>query len=90
MNSKNSQISIGATVRIAPQHWRRGYEEAVVVGFAPGNQNNWLVQFNCCYPGGGIWLDESQLTHAKHEFSSRRGTHASASSSFGREGRELQ
>ena len=95
MNSKNPQISIGATVRIAPQHWLRGYEDAVVVGFASGNQNNWLVQFNTCYPGGGIdgdklWLDESQLTQAKQEFGSRRGAHTSTNSSFGHEGRELQ
>jgi len=95
MNSKNSQITIGATVRIAPQHWLRGYEEAVVVDFTPGAQNNWLVQFNTCYPGGGIdgnklWLDESQLTRGKQEFGSRRGTHSLASSSVLREGRDLQ
>jgi|SRR5262245_22302111 len=97
MNPKNSQISIGATVRIAAQHWLRGYEEAVIVDFTPGAQNNWLVQFNNCYPGGGIdgdklWLDESQITqlkHAKEEFGFARAP-ASANPSVRHEGRGLQ
>jgi hypothetical protein len=97
MNSKSQKISIGATVRIAPQHWLRGYEEAVVVGFTPGAQNNWLVQFNSCYLGGGIdgdklWMDESQLTQLKQtrqEFVSR-SAQPSANPSFGHEGRDLQ
>lgn len=69
---KAKSISVGAKVRIIPQHWLRGYQEAVVVGFRPGAQNNWLVKFDSSYPGGGIegdklWLDERFFSEVEQE-----------------------
>ncbi|HWP59131.1 MAG TPA: hypothetical protein VNL14_14655 [Candidatus Acidoferrales bacterium] len=64
------KVEIGSKVRIAPQHWLRGYQEALVVDFKPGGQNNWLVKFDLAYPGGGIegdklWLDESYFCEVR-------------------------
>jgi hypothetical protein len=66
------EISVGSRVKIIPQHWLRGYQEAVVLDFRPGAQNNWLVKFDSSYPGGGIegdklWLDESYFCEVKQD-----------------------
>jgi hypothetical protein len=72
MKAKTESISVGTKVRISPQHWLRGYQEAVVVDFRPGAQNNWLVKFDSSYPGGGIegdklWLDERYFSAVESE-----------------------
>ncbi len=68
-------VSVGARVKIVPQHWLRGLEEGSVIDYQSHAQNNWLVKFDRSYPGGGIegdklWLDESQFL----EVDSRAGT----------------
>src|SRR5919109_3202194 len=70
MKDTTEEIGIGATVRIVPQHWLRGYEQGVIIDFQPHAMNRWLVRFDVSYPGGGIdgdklWMNESQFAEVK-------------------------
>jgi hypothetical protein len=61
------RLEVGARVRVIPQHWLRGGDAGEVIGFEHRGKNNWLIQFDIRYPGGGIdgdklWLDENELS----------------------------
>jgi hypothetical protein len=61
------KLEVGARVRVIPQHWLRGGDVGEVVRFEQRGKNNWLIQFDIRYPGGGIdgdklWLDEGELS----------------------------
>jgi hypothetical protein len=61
------KFEIGARVRIGPQHWLRGGELGEVVGYERRGRNNWLVQFDNSFPGGGIdgdklWFDQNEIS----------------------------
>jgi hypothetical protein len=64
---KPRKLALGDRVKIVPQHWLRGGEIGRVIRFEQRGQNNWLVKFDTCYPGGGIdgdklWFDSRELT----------------------------
>ena len=61
------KLEIGARVRVIAQHWLRGGDAGEVIGFERRGRNNWLIQFDIRYAGGGIdgdklWLDQSELS----------------------------
>jgi hypothetical protein len=63
---QKAAIKLGARVRIAPQHWLRGYEEGRIIDHQLHLTNAWLVKFDRAFPGGGIegdklWLNESHF-----------------------------
>ena len=63
---QKAAIKIGVRVRIAPQHWLRGYEEGRIIDHQLHLTNAWLVKFDRAFPGGGIegdklWLNESHF-----------------------------
>jgi hypothetical protein len=60
------KFAIGMHVRIVPQHWLRGGEIAEILRFEQRGQNNWLVKFDCSFPGGGI--DGDKLWLSQREF----------------------
>lgn len=65
-------FGLGTRVKIVPQHWLRGGEVGRLVRFEQRGQNNWLVQFDRCYPGGGIdgdklWLGQREIIAATDE-----------------------
>jgi len=71
MRSKN-RFAIGVHVKVSPQHWLRGGEVGQLIRFEQRGQNNWLVQFDNRYPGGGIdgdklWLDQREFSEAVDE-----------------------
>ena len=62
----------GMLVKIVPQHWLRGGEIGQLVRFEQRGQNNWLVKFDQCFPGGGIegdklWLGQREFVEASDE-----------------------
>jgi hypothetical protein len=64
---KTKRLEVGSRVRVIPQHWLRGGEAGEIIRFEQRGSNNWLIQFDISYPGGGIegdklWLDESELS----------------------------
>jgi hypothetical protein len=64
---KTKKLEVGARVRVIPQHWLRGGDAGEIIHFAQRGKNNWLIQFDIRYPGGGIdgdklWLDDSELS----------------------------
>jgi hypothetical protein len=61
------RLEVGARVRVIPQHWLRGGDAGEVIRFEQRGKNNWLIQFDIRYLGGGIdgdklWLDENELS----------------------------
>ncbi|SRR5713226_2345822 len=71
MKTSKKGVSVGARVKILPQHWLRAHEEGFIIDSRPQARNNWLVKFDRSYPGGGIegdklWLDESQFSEVEH------------------------
>ena len=72
MEGRKRCVSIGAKVKIVPQHWLRAYEEGLIVDHKCRARNCWLVKFDHSYLGGGVdgdklWLDESQFAEVSHE-----------------------
>ena len=66
------RYTVGVQVKISPQHWLRGGEVGQLVRFEQRGQNNWLVQFDNRYPGGGIdgnklWLDPREFSEVVDE-----------------------
>ena len=62
----------GMRVKIVPQHWLRGGEIGQLVRFERRGQNNWLVKFDRCFPGGGIdgdklWLEQREFVEVTVE-----------------------
>ncbi len=67
-----AKTTIGVHVKVSQQHWLRGGEVGQLVRFEQRGQNNWLVQFDNRYPGGGIdgnklWLDPREFSEAVDE-----------------------
>ena len=66
--NKSQRFGLGEKVKIVPQHWLRGGEIGHLIRFEKRGQNNWLVQFDTSYPGGGIdgdklWFDSREITY---------------------------
>lgn len=66
-------------MRVARQHWLRGGEAGEVIRFERRGRNNWLVQFEISYSGGGIdgdklWLDQSELSEVMDDDESANRT----------------
>ncbi|HEY2986639.1 MAG TPA: hypothetical protein VGL11_02865 [Candidatus Binatia bacterium] len=75
MEAGKARTSLGATVKISHQHWLRGLEQGMVIGYRPRAQKNWLVKFDERYPGGGI--DGDKLYFNESEFIEIRDPDAS-------------
>ena len=54
-----TKFAVGDRVRVVRRHWLRAGHEGFIVAYEPTCINNWVVQFDTSYPGGGI--DGNQL-----------------------------
>jgi hypothetical protein len=66
------KFEIGSHVRIGPQHWLRGGELGEIIGYERRGRNNWLVQFENSFPGGGIdgdklWFDQNEIKELSND-----------------------
>lgn len=64
---RTGKSTVGNHVKIISQHWLRGGEIGKVIQFEQRGKNNWLIQFESKYPGGGIdgdklWLDQNEFS----------------------------